>query len=308
MNEIIKRKIITLTGLTIWICFIAGTASAQNSPPYEPSSGRTSLAFGNLPAYLQDRGTGIQTSLFGTYINRGQLLIFPFFEYSRDNNREYQPAKLGFGLNEDFRGKYRDSREQFFIAYGLTDRMALEFEGAVVRASLEKSATDSSATPAKIEENGVADLEGQVRFRLLTEGNRKPEIFGFLEITAPFQKDKVLIGERDWDFRPGLGIIKGFSWGTLIFRTDVEYNREAKGLDFGETSVEYLKRLLPAWCVYLGIEGGETGAMDEWGFNSGVSWRINDLVLLKFDNAVGISAKATDWEPRLGVIFSLRPR
>ncbi len=262
----------------------------------------------NLPLYLKDRGTGILTSMFGTYINRGQLLVFPFFEYSLDNNREYQPAKLGFGLNEDFQGKYRDTREQFFMAYGLTDRIALELEGALVRASLEKSPTDTSATPAKIEENGEADLEGQVRFRLMTEGNRKPEIFGFVEITAPLQKKKVLIGEKEWDFRPGIGIIKGFSGGTLIFRTDVEYNREAKGLDLGETSLEYLRRLSLSWKVYLAIEGGETGAPDEWGFNSGVSWRINDLVLLKFDNALGISAKATDWEPRLGVVFSLWPR
>lgn len=267
-----------------------------------------SPASDNLPLYLKDRGTGIATSMFGTYISRGQLLIFPFFEYSLDNNREYQPAKLGFGLNEDFQGKYRDSREQFFIAYGLTDRIALELEVALIRATLEKSPSDTSATPAKIKESGLADLEGQVRFRLLTENNRKPEIFGFVEITAPFQRKKVLIRDKEWDLKPGLGLIKGFSWGTVTLRTTVEYNREAKGLDFGETSVEYLKRLSPAWRVYLGIEGGETGAMDEWGFNSGVSWRINDLVLLKFDNAVGISAKATDWEPRLGVVFSLRPR
>jgi len=52
-------------------------------------SSHTSLAQEDLPYFLKDRGTGLQTSMIGTYVSRGQLLIFPFFEYSLDNNREY---------------------------------------------------------------------------------------------------------------------------------------------------------------------------------------------------------------------------
>jgi hypothetical protein len=33
------------------------------------------------PTYLEDRGTGIPTSMFGTYVRRGELLVYPFFEY-----------------------------------------------------------------------------------------------------------------------------------------------------------------------------------------------------------------------------------
>ncbi|MGH7452526.1 MAG: hypothetical protein ACRENG_14360, partial [bacterium] len=33
-----------------------------------------------LPVYLKDRGTGIRTSIFGTYVRRGELLVSPFFE------------------------------------------------------------------------------------------------------------------------------------------------------------------------------------------------------------------------------------
>lgn len=36
--------------------------------------------------------------MFGTYVERGQLLLFPFAAYSRDHDREYNLAKLGFGL------------------------------------------------------------------------------------------------------------------------------------------------------------------------------------------------------------------
>ena len=117
-----------------------------------------------LPRYLQDRGAGIPTSMFGTYVCRGQFLLCPFYEYSRDHNWEYQPAKLGFGLDEDFRGSYRSSKEQVFIAYGVTDRLALEFEAAFITATFRKSPDDPSATSAKIDESGFGDIEGQLRF------------------------------------------------------------------------------------------------------------------------------------------------
>ena len=32
------------------------------------------------PPYLQDRGTGVATSMFGTYVQKGELLVYPFFE------------------------------------------------------------------------------------------------------------------------------------------------------------------------------------------------------------------------------------
>jgi len=257
------------------------------------------------PKYLQDRGAGIPSSLFGTYIHRGELLIYPFFEHARDNNREYQPAKLGYGLNQDFRGKYRDSRGLIFIAYGLTDWLALEFEAASIKATFEKSPSDASATPAKMDESGFGDIEGQLRARLMRESERRPEVFGFLEITAPSHKHKVLIGDPEWDLKPGLGVVRGFSWGTLTLRTTVEYTREDASLNLGETSIEYLKRLSPAWRVNFGIEGGEAGGPDEWEFISGVQWRMTDFAFLKFNNAIGFTSKATDWTPQFGLMFSL---
>lgn len=178
----------------------------------------------------------------------------------------------------------------------------------MVKATLEKSPTDTTATPAKIEENGVADLEGQIRVRLFKESNHRPEIFAFAEITSPLHKDKVLIGEQVWDLKPGIGIIRGFPWGTVTFRTTVENNKEAKHLDFGETSLEYLKRLSTSWRVYAAIEGGETGAPDEWDLRTGVSWRISGSAFLKVENAIGLFPKSTDWAPQIGIIFPLQTR
>ena len=54
----------------------------------------------------RDRGTGIPTSMFGTYVQPRELLVYPFFEYYRDANAEYSPNELGYGLDQDYRGRY----------------------------------------------------------------------------------------------------------------------------------------------------------------------------------------------------------
>jgi len=287
-----------LLALVIALGFIAvpGAARAANEP---------------IPAAARDRGAGIPTSMFGTFVNQHQLLVFPFFEHVSDHNHEYNPALLGFGPNVDYRGKYHSSSGQLFIAYGVTDRLAVEFEMSRIRASLEKDVADNTATPPRIEESGLGDVGGQVRMRLADETAGRPEVFGFVEITAPSQKHKLLIGNPDWDFRPGIGMIRGFSWGTMTFRTTFEYNREVSALsepahlDIGETSVEYLRRLSPGLRLNVGLEGGEGGAPDEWELRSGLQARITNGVLLRLDNSVGLFSKAPDWTPAVGLMFSL---
>jgi hypothetical protein len=275
----------------VWIaCALPGPAAAREI---------------SVPGFLSDRGAGVPASTFGTYIERGQLFVFPFFEYSRDRDREYNPAKLGFGLDREFRGRYRSSAGQLFVGYGLTDRLALEIEGAYLGAELRKSVADPSTLPVRIRQSGLTDLEGQLRLRLMKESERRPEIFAFAEITVPSQKKERLIGDEDWDLKPGIGVVKGYRWGTVTLRSSLEYTREDRSLNIGETAVEYLKRLSPALRLHLAIEGGEGGAPDEWDFVPGLQWRVTDLVFLKFNNALGLSSKATDWAPALGVLFAL---
>jgi len=260
-----------------------------------------------LPVYLRDRGTGVPASLFGTYLRRGELLIYPFFEYARDHNREYQPKEFGLGPDVDFRGKFRSYAGQLFLGYGVTDWLAVELEGSVINSMLEKSLLDGSAVPAVIDETGLADIEGQVRARLLPESERRPEIFGFVEITPPTQKHKLLIAEPNFDLKPGIGLVKGFAWGTLTGRIGAEYNREESKVDLGEMSIEYLKRVSPRVRLFLSFEGGETGALDEWELVQGVQWQITQSILIKVDNSLGLSSKATDWTPQIGLMFSRPP-
>jgi hypothetical protein len=72
------------------------------------------LAQGRAP-YLADRGTGIPTSMFGDYVRSGELKVYPFYEYT-SGNLEYKPAELGFGLDQDFRGQFREHEAMFFVA------------------------------------------------------------------------------------------------------------------------------------------------------------------------------------------------
>jgi hypothetical protein len=231
--------------------------------------------------------------------------VYPFVAYSRDDNQEYQPAKLGFGLTEDFRGRFRSFERQLFVGYGVTDRLAVEVEAGYKHITLDKAPADTSAVPARIQESGLADIEGQLRYRLVTEGDRRPEVFSYLEVTAPAQRRKLLIGDRIWDFRPGIGIVRGFAWGTLTTRVTVEYNHDDRLWDMGEFSIEYLRRVSESWRVNLAVEGGESGAPDEWDLISGVQWRVTNAVYLRFDNALGLTSKAADWAPQVGVMVSL---
>ncbi len=49
-------------------------AGAQQAGPAAPP--RPVPSDSNLPTYLKDRGTGVATSMFGTYIRRGELIVF----------------------------------------------------------------------------------------------------------------------------------------------------------------------------------------------------------------------------------------
>jgi hypothetical protein len=255
--------------------------------------------------YLKDRGPGVPASVFGTYIREGELLVHPFVEYVRDHNREYQPQQFGTGPDVNFRARFRSYAAQIFLGYGLTDWLAVEFEVAYINARFDKSPLDPFPTPSRIEESGIADIEGQVRARLLRESSRRPELFGYVEITPPSQTDKQLIAEPDWSFKPGIGLIKGFRWGTMTTRINAEYNNAESKFDLGEFSLEYLKRLSPDWRIFLAFEGGETGAMDEWELIPSVQWRLGRTLVLKLDSPVGLSSKANDWSPQIGLLLSL---
>ena len=257
----------------------------------------------NLPVYLQDRGTGIPTSMFGTYVRPGELLIYPFFEFYLDNDAEYAPADFGLGLDQDYRGRYRASEGLIFLGYGLSRDVSVELEAAVIHASLEKSSDDPSPLSDKITESGLGDVQTQVNWRWMRENPSGPELFSYFEVVYPLTKDKNLIGTKDWEFKLGTGAIRGFSWGTMTLRGAVEYSREEDKFELGELAAEYLKRLSSSWKLYLGVEG----VQDEVELITELQWHLGSFAFIKLNNAFGLTSKATDWAPEIGIMFRTFP-
>lgn len=257
------------------------------------------------PPFLADRGTGVATSMFGTFIRKGELIVYPFFEYYRDDDYEYKAEELGAVGDVDYRGRYRAREGLVMFGYGVTEDLAIEFEMAGISASLEKAAADPSSLPPQIEESGLGDVEAQVRWRWKRETERRPEWFSYGEVVFPHHGDKVLIGSPGWEFKAGTGVTRGFSWGTLTARAAVEFATESTSqFDMGEYAVEYLKRLSPHWRLYAGIEGqsDEVSAIGE------LQWHITPRVMVKMNSGVGLTSKATDWAPEIGILFSIPVR
>jgi len=254
---------------------------------------------GDTSYYLKDRGTGIPTSMFGTYINNKEIIIYPFYEFYYDNNAEYKPLELGHALDEDFRGRYRAHEGLLFFGYGFSDRWAIEIEAAVISATLYKSPEDNSTLPAKLTESGLGDVEGQLRYRWNRETNRRPEVFSYFETVLPLQKNKTLIGTQHWEFKLGSGLIKGFHWGTMTFRAAVEYDTGEKKIDIGEIAIEYLKKVSKFFRFGIIAEG----AQDEVELIADLQFHISPHAFIRVNNAIGITSKATDYAPELGVLF-----
>ena len=159
--------------------------------------------------WLRDRGPGVRTSIFGTYVRPGELLVSPFFEYYLDDDYEYSPLELGHGDDNDYRGRYRASEGLIFLSYGFSDRFAIEFEAAVISASLEKAPEDTSSLPSRIEESGQGDWQVQLDWRMLHETATRPEVFSFLEVVPPSNVDRKLIGTSGWEYKAGAGATRG---------------------------------------------------------------------------------------------------
>jgi len=285
----------TLAGAAICALTLGGLPFAPSASAEDPP----------LPSYLKDRGTGLPTSMFGTYIRRGEVIVYPFFEYYRDDDFEYKPEELGYAGSEDFRGRYRAKEGLLFLGYGLGENIALELEGAVIKASLEKSPNDPSALPARLEESGLGDLEGQIRWRWRKEDQKRPELFSYFEAVLPHHRDKPLIGTEGWELKFGTGVIRGFSWGTLTARIAVEYAAASSShFDLGEYALEYLKRVSPSFRFYVGVEGSQ----DELSLITEAQWHLSRHAFVRFNNGLGLTSKATDWTPEVGIVFSFKAR
>jgi hypothetical protein len=255
----------------------------------------------DVPFYLSDRAGGTPTSMFGTYVRKGEFVVYPFFEYYLDNNAEYSPDDFGFPLDQDFRGRYRASEGLMFLGYGLTDRLVFEVEAAIIKASLEKSPDDPTGMPDKWTEKGLGDVQFQLDWMFSKELERRPGLFSYAEVVIPHHESKPLIGTSEVEVKAGIGLIKGFRWGQVTVRAAVE---QAGGFNLGEYAVEYYNRLSKKAAVYAGFEGNQ----DELEFIAELQWWLSDTVRLKINSSFGLTSKATDWAPEVGLMVSFPRR
>lgn len=255
----------------------------------------------DLPVYLRDRGAGVSTSLVGTYVRGGELLVYPFYEYTINKDQEYKPAELGYGVEHDYTAKRTDHEALLFLAYGITKDIGVEFESALWTTSTQhKASADTSAMPSSLKESGFGDTQAEIRWRWVTETPNRPELFTYFEAVFPFQEDRVLIGTQEWELVPGIGLIKGFAWGTLTGRISASYLPGDGTFELGELDAEYLKRTSEKWRWALSVEGEQ----DEWAAIPEIQWHFKPNAFAKLNDGIGLTAKAPDQAPEVGVVFS----
>jgi hypothetical protein len=288
------RSFTRAAALAMLAVTIPATAEAQRRTP-PPTV---------LPPYL-DRGRGIATSMFGEYVAAGEFVFYPFYEFTQANEFEYKPSEMGFGVDQDFRGKFREHEANSFFAYGLTDRILIEFESAYFSSvTLRKSPDDPSTMPPVLKESGFGDTQAEIRYRVAHETFVRPEVFSYLEVDFPFQRRRRLLGTQGWEYKFGAGAIKGFSFGTFTLRVAGESTQEDRRIAFGEYALEYLKRFSPKFRFYTGVEGDQ----DEVEYIiEGQIW-LTRAIHLKLNSAFGLTSKAPDFAPEVGVFFSFAPR
>jgi hypothetical protein len=249
---------------------------------------------------VRDRGgsgAGVPSSMFATFIERGDLIVYPFYEYYWDNTAEYQPSELGYSDDTDYFGKHRAHEYLILLAYGITDRLAIELEAAGISARQEKGANDPSEFPAVLEQSGLGDVEGQLRFRFREETEERSEIFGYFETVFPVQKTKLLIGTSSWEFKYGMGLSRSRSWGTTAIRLSVAWAEGAP--ETGEYAVEWMRGMTDWLRLYGGIEGSE----DEVELITEAQLYVTPNIHLVLNSALGITKKAPGWAPEVGVMF-----
>ena len=153
--------------------------------------------------------------------------------------------------------------------------------------------------PEKVEESGLGDVEGQLRWRFARETARRPEFFTYFETVFPLQENRKMIGTQFWEYKLGIGASKGFRLGTFTLRTAAEYSTEESKVEAGEYAVEYLKRVSKLFRFYIGVEGSE----DEVELIADLQFHIIENAFIRVNNAFGVTSKATDYAPEFGVLF-----
>src|SRR5258708_22780309 len=183
-----------------WSIVVASLLAVILTTTPEPSRGSEPTG---LPSYLYDRGDGIPTSILGTYVREKELLVYTFYEYTREKNFEYQPSALGYTGDNNFFGKVIHREFLVFFAYAFNDSLAVEFESALhTSIDFRKDPSDNSNVPGRIRQSGLGDTETNIRCRVQKETEARPEVTFFFQSAFPLPTDKKLLGTPGCELLP----------------------------------------------------------------------------------------------------------
>ena len=287
-----KSKIILTAGIFL---FVVSAQAQTNFADYK-----------QLPVYFHDRGKGMWTSLFGTYIQKHELLIYPFFEYSYQHDFEYPSSDPGFNGDQTYRSKYKQGEYLVYLGYAINNWMGVEFESGVYT-SIKKASADTSKVPTTYKETGFGDTQIEFNFRLLTETSNRPDVFAYQEFDLPFQKNKHITGKQELQSKSGVGLSKGFSFGTLTSRFAIIWAPQAGTVKIGEYSLEYLKRISPVVRIYSGFEGTNLGELEYFAEVQPHFGKRKDS-FIRLNDGIGLTNQTLDHLPEIGVLISLFPK
>jgi len=90
------------------------------------------------------------------------------------------------------------------------------------------------------------------------------------------------------------------SWGTITLKASGTYSTGEGKLDWGDYGIEYAKKIGDRWRVVLALEGfqAELEAVAE------IQWQVSRRVTIKLNSGFGLTSKAPDFAPEIGVLFS----
>jgi len=240
----------------------------------------------------------VASSQFATFVEQGELVVYPFYEYYRDRNFEYKPSELGFTDETDYFGRYRAHEGLLFLAYGISPRLVVEMEAAWITARLERDPADATGLPPSgLEQSGLGDVEAQLRYRWVEDSGGAPEVFSYLESVFPFQRSKELIGTPTLELKYGMGVSRSTALGTLTARAGLAYSDGA--FELGEYAAEYVRGFGDRLRTYVGMEGTQ----DEVELLTEAQLNLAPYARLKLNSAFGLTEKATGWAPEIGIMF-----
>lgn len=251
--------------------------------------------------FLADRGPGIHTSLFGSYVEDQERLFYVFYEYNKLSDFEYSPSELGYPDPNDYFGEGFETEYLVFFAYGFSDSFAMEFESALkAKTVLNKDPADPSALPTRLEESGLGDTEIQFRWRTQQETADAYEHIWFFKTVFPLQEEDSLIGTSVWELEGGINLTKGYPWGTIMYKAGLAFTTEENKFEIGEFAVEYVKQVSDRWRLVGSVEGEE----DEVQVIGEAQLRFGGNMTLKLNCGFGLTKKAPDLAPEVGVMWS----